>query len=377
MELGFVEDFTSNVQLDSDLFALPTSGLYLNSGVHPSITIDNLLQFLPRVDFQLGAWAVGLTYDAYLPERNRGNLVTDGTFIYQSLQDNNQGNPLNDTAFWRKTNWESIHLKNMIEDAKNRVYADLNLTKRLVNNQYVYEEGDQIIDLPNDFAAWTIEPKGSDYVSFRINEWALQAMTTNPVDIYVINQGVQVGSFQITPNNGILSFGGVPYTFSGKGQWRFAFDSQQVKVRGGWIDPLKYNGFVCYTSSGTGASAAAATWSDHQRGNGLGFNITAFLDASLYIQHNLNEFANYIRATFEYMAFEMFYNNSKNRNNKEQRNIMDEKLLLWQVTDLQGNSSVKRYNDEKKKALQQIQRTFDTQLFEGTTDTSVNVSFGW
>lgn len=377
MELGFVEDFTSTVQLDADLFALPSSGLYLNSGVHQSITIDNLLQFLPKVDFQLNAWAVGITYGAYLPDRNRNNLVTDGDFVYESLQDGNLGNALTDTAWWRKTNFESIHLKNMIQSVKDMVNADLNLTKRLVNNQYVYQEGDTVVTLPADYAAWVFEPKGSDYVSFRINQMAIQAMTAPDIDVFVVNQGQLVTTLTVPVSNGVLSFEQVNYTFTGKGKWYFIINSQSVKVKSGWNDPLKYTGFTMCPVTGTGSSPETATWSYNSNGNGMGFNITTFLDASQYITNNINEFANYIRACFELTAFEMMKSNSKNRSNREQRIQMDERELLFQTTDLQSNTVAKRYYDEKKKAFRQIEKTFDTQLSTGYNSTSLDIQVGW
>jgi hypothetical protein len=378
MELGFVEDFSSNIQLDQDLFAIPTSGLYLNSGVKPAVTINNLLQFLPLVNFSLGSWSVGITYDAYLPERNRGNLVSDGTYVYQSLQDNNQGNPLNDTSFWRKTTFESIHLKNMIQSVKDRVNADLNITKRLVNNQFIYNEGRNTALLPNDYAAWVIEPKGSDYVSFRINQIALQTTVTGNVSVYVVNQGVLVATLAVPSHAGRLEFESVDYTFSGKGKWHIMIDSQNVLLDGGYIDPLKYDGFVAYTATGTGATPQTATWSYGTAGNGIGLNITAFLDASLYIENNINEFANFIRAAFVHMFYEMMQSNANSRSNREQRIQMDEKVLLFQLTDLQSDTVVKRYNDEKKKAFRQIEKTFDTQLFSGDdNNTILDVKLGW
>lgn len=378
MELGFVEDFSSNVQLDADLFAVPTSGLYLNSGVSPSVTINNLLQFLPLVNFSLGAWNILSIYDAYLPERNRANLVTDGTFVYESLQNGNTGNALSDTAYWRKTNFESIHLKNMIQSVKERVYADLNITKRLVNNQFIYNDGQNTAMLPNDYAAWVIEPKGSDYVTIRINDIALQTVTSSPVDVYFVNQGVLVATVSVPSHDGELQFEQVNYTLIGKGKWYIIIDSQLVKLDGAAVDPLKYDGFVAYTATGIGVAPNTATWSYGASGNGIGLNVTAYLDASLYISNNLTEFSNFIRALFVKMFYEMMQSNANSRSNREQRIQMDEKLLLFQLTDLQSDTVVKRYNDEKKKAFRQIEKTFDTQLFTGDdNNTMLDIKIGW
>lgn len=369
MDLAFVEDYTSTVNLDADLLSVPTSGLYLNSGTHPNITINNLLQFLPKVEFQLGQWAVGVTYGNYSSTRSRNDLVTDLVYVYESIQSGNVGNALNDTAYWRKTNWSSIHLRNFIQRVKDRVLSDLHLVRRLVENQYLYENGLQVITLSNDYHAWKFEPKGSDYVNFRINEISLQAMTTNPVDLYVVNQGVLIDTLTLNPNDGILSFEQLNYSFSGKGAFYFAIDGGvDVKVSGNQIDPLAYTGFTVSTAVGTGATPEGATWSDSTTGNGLGFNISAYADSSVYITNNLIDFASFIRSTFEMVSFEMFRSNSNSKANLEQRNITDERLVLFETTDLTANTVAKRYYDEKKRAFRSLEKTFDTQIRDTDSD---------
>ena len=62
MILGISEDFTTSTELDSELTAIPSSGLYLNSGTHPSITVENLLEFLSFFDPTLLVWSESNTY---------------------------------------------------------------------------------------------------------------------------------------------------------------------------------------------------------------------------------------------------------------------------------------------------------------------------
>lgn len=368
MDLAFVEDYTSTKELDADLLSLPASGLYLNSGTHPNITINNLLQFLPKVEFQLGQWAVGITYGNYSVTRSRTDLVSDNVYVYESIQGNNTGNALNDPAFWRKTNWSSIHLRNFIQRVKDRVLSDLHLVRRLVDNQYLYEIGKNVVTLPNDYHAWVFEPKGSDYVKFRVNDIALQAMTTSPVDMYVVNQGNLVTTLTLHPNDGELVFEQVNYSFSGKGAFYFIIDSQDVKVSGNQIDPLHYNGFTVSTAVGIGNAPETATWSRSTTGNGIGFNITAYADSADYVTSNFIEYAAFIRATFEMVSFEMFRANSNTKANLEQRNIMDERVLLFETTDLVSNTVAKRYKDEKQRAFRALEKTFDNQLRDTDSD---------
>ena len=187
MVLGISEDLTSNVTLDSELASIPNSGIYLNSGVHPSITVENLLDFLPKTIFNFTAWSDTTNYGVFSVSRNKRDLVSANDKIYQSIKAGTN-NEVTDAEYWLETNIESLRIKTFIQKVQDRVYSDLNLNKRLVNSQYLYEEGDHSITLPNDYAGWMIQPKGSDYVSFRVNEISLQKDGTTPVNLYILNQ---------------------------------------------------------------------------------------------------------------------------------------------------------------------------------------------
>jgi hypothetical protein len=366
MILGIAEDFSSSVVLDSELTGISTSGMSLNSGVHPSITVDNLLHFLPNYDLAPDDWAVGTTYTVFNTSRNRTDLVTYNSKIYQSILAGNIGKtPGVDTTYWLETNLESLRLKFFIQSVKDRVYSDLRLTKRLVNNQKLYEVGTETLTLPNDYAAWVFEPKGSDYTTIRLNSVSFQKTGTTPVNLYVVNQGVLKDTLTVTPSNGIVEFKALDtngYTFSGEGKWIFAIDSTSVLTNNYTIDPLKYKGFVAYTASGTGDTAEDAEYSYQTTGNGLGFNVTAYLDSTTYIDNTFIEFANYIRATFEYMVFTMFLHNPSNRDNLQQRIQMDRDLLIAELKNDKADTVVKRYLDEKKETIKLMKRSFDTQI---------------
>lgn len=363
MVLGISEDFTSDIVLDSELKTLPTSGLYLNSGVHPSITVENLLDFLPNKDYTFTAWSATTTYDKFLTSRNKKDVVTHISKTWQSIKAVNLNQtPGSAPLFWVETNINSLRLKMFIESVKDRVYSDLSLTKRLVNNQYIYDDGDQAKTLLNDYAGWVIEPKGSDYVAFRINEVSLQKSGTTPVNLYVVNQKTLLETVSITPNNGEVAFADVDIVLSGKGKFLLVIDSTSVFVGVKTIDPLRFNGFVAYTANGTGAAPETAVYTYNTFGNGLGLNITAYLDATKYINNNLAEFGNYIRAVFELMVFETFLHNPNNRSNRVQRIQMKDDLLISELKNMAGETVIRKYHRERKRAKSLLERTFDTQL---------------
>lgn len=376
MILGIKEDFTSNTNLDSELTSLPSSGLYLNSGVHPSVTPENLLSFLPKLEFTVSLWNSGTAYTVFTVSNNKKDLVIYNGKIWQSIQSGTNQTPADGSAYWLETNIESLRLKAFIGKVKDRVYSDLNLVKRIVNNQYLYNEGSQTHTLPNDYAGWVFEPKGSDYVSFKVNEVAIQKSGVTPVDMYVINQGNLIDTISITPDDGRLTFQDLDLTLSGKGKFILAIDSTDVISDNSYVDPLKYDGIVVYTAIGTGAAPETANYVDSQTGNGLAFNISAYFDGAKYIDNNISLFGGFVRSVFELMTFQMFLHNSNNVSNRTQRIQMNDELLLAELKREDMDSVILRYNRSLKKAKSRIEKSFDTQLIDeedGLTITQTSV----
>lgn len=100
MILGIAEDFSSSITLDTELKSVPSSGMYLNSGVHPSITVENLLHFLPNLDIIPSDWLIGTTYGVFNDSLNRTDLVTHNSKIYQSIKAGVGQNPTTETDYW-------------------------------------------------------------------------------------------------------------------------------------------------------------------------------------------------------------------------------------------------------------------------------------
>jgi len=367
MVLGIREDFTSDVQFDSQLTALPESGLYLNEGINPSITVANLLSFLPFPETDFADWSEDAVYGEYATTKKRSDIVSYDSKIYQSLQGANEGNqPDNETAYWLETNLESLKMKYFIDKVQARVKSELKLDKRLINNQFLYNVWDNgqpsSYQLPGDYSAWVFEPKGSDYVTIKLNQVSFQKAGTTPVTMSILNQGVLVTTKTVTPSDGIVDFKDFDYSFTGKGQWKFIIDSTEITGTPAYIDPLNYDGFVAYTQVGTGDDLESAAWSSSQMGNGIGWNVSVFLNSEVYIDNNLDYLAPFVKSTFELMALEMFLANPNNRSNRDQKIQMDESRLLYETTDLTGFTAAKRFVSEKRRAQTALEKAFDTQL---------------
>lgn len=369
MIVSLAEDFTINITMDGELLALPSSGLFLNSGTHPSITLENILAYLPSKEINCTPWKTGSTYGIYANSRNKTDLVIYDGKIYQSLVVSNTGNIPNVSATqWLVTNQESLSLKSLIYKVTDKVKADLGLTKRLINSQKIYEIGENTIPLPNDYTAWVFESKGSDYVTMTLNAMFLQKAGTTPVNLYIINQGNLKDTKTLTPAEGSISWVTLDYDFSGVGKWIFAIDSTSVIVGNGYLDSLAYDGFIVYTASGIGATPEDAIYTDETVGNGMGIDITVFKDGTAYLADNLDDLGNFFRATFEYVVFQMFLHNPNNKSNRAERIQMNNDLLIAELKSLEGDTVVARYRKELSSAKLVIDKTNDTQLGDNDDD---------
>lgn len=365
--LSIANDLTSTVSFDAELLQTPDSGMYLNSGVHPSINVNNLLALLPNIDITFEAYDSGTTYGKYTDSLKRSDIVLEGGEIYQSKVKDNTGNdPATSPDQWLLTNIESLRVKTFALNSHKGAISKLGLNRRLLDSQYLYNVVDNIEYSPtllsNNYAAWVFEAKGSDYTKFQINEIAFQATTATPQNLYVINQGVLVDTLTLNTNaDGRLVFEDISYTFYGKGRWIFAVDSQEVLVNGSAIDPLKYDGFVAYMATGTGSSPETAKWSDNQVSNGLNFNIKAYLDSTTYLNYNLIDYCNYLQAAWQLDVLEMYVFNSNNRSNSTQRlRNFDRELIIGETKNgkMEGSALVK-FNRALKEAKAQLSKTFD------------------
>lgn len=366
MILTIAQDFTDTVTLDSELTSLPDGGMYLNSGVHPSITVGNLLHFLPNVDFTFAAYVAGTTYGIYTDTRVSTDIVLDGGIVYQSLTAGNIGNtPASSPTNWLVTDIDSLRIKSFVLRSQDNAVAKINLNRRQLDSQYLYNivevsETSTETLLPSDYAAWVFEPKGSDYTTFTINQMALQATTATPQSLYVINQGVLVDTLTLNPNlEGRLEFEQIGYTFSGKGKWFFAIESQNVLTNGATVDPLNFDGFVAYTATGIGATAEGSTYSVGTSNNGMSFNITTYFDPSVYINNNLINFVSYLQSAWELDVLNMYLHNPNNRSSQEQRIQMNRPDLIAETKELNAASVIWKFEKEKKQAIKQLSKTLD------------------
>jgi len=360
MILTFAEDFSSSVDLDSELRSTPESGLYLNRGVLPILTVNNLLSILPNLNMTFSDWDETMTYSKFLVSKAKSDVVSYESKVYQSITATNLNNLPTDSDYWIETNVESLRIKSWLWTVEDNLLSQLSLHRKLIENQFIYNLGETLITLPQDYAAWVFEPKGSDYVKIKINQMSLQANTIDAVTVSVVNQGNVVDTITLNPNNGLLEFEDVGYTISGKGRFLFVFPSQEVYSDNAFNDPLRYNGFICYPLIGQGDTPQGASYVETSFGNGLNFNISAYLDSSGYITNNLLHFGKAFQIQAEMDFIQMLRFNANVRTNLEQREIgVDKSFLDFQAADLSTNTVAKKYTDVIKEAKKSINNTFD------------------
>jgi hypothetical protein len=361
--LTFAQDFSSSVELDNSLMGVPSSGLNYNRGVHPLVTISNLLAHLPVLPFTFSAYNALTSYNVFEITKNKTDIVTYNNKVWESISAANVGNTPATGTKWRETNIESLKLRSFIWNVDANVKSELHLSRSLIENQLIYNVGKTERLLSGDYIGWCIEPKNSDYVKIKINEIALQATTIDQVQMYVVNQGRVVDTITLNPSNGILSFEAVNYTISGKGRFFFVIANREVLSESAYLDALRYDSFVVYPVTGTGTSPQSIEYTENAFSNGISLNISTYLDTDDYIETNADTLAKFKQCRFEMDAIELFLNNPNANFNGQERNIVDRAgLLATEKLDSSMNTVSKKYQSELKSAKSAIEKTFDNFL---------------
>lgn len=368
MVISLVDDFSIQINLDSELLAIPESGLFINAGSHPSVNLENLLAFLPNKDITFSAYDSNTSYSKYSTSRNKSNIVIHNDTIYQSLEDSNLGNePTAEASEWMETNIDSLRLKAFIHDVEQRVKIDLGMVKRIINSVKIYEEADRSISISEDFIGLQFEFKGTNYANISINRIFIQAVSAGLKTISVLHDGIEVNTIEVT-GDPERTWEDVIYTIDKRGVWQFVIPAEDVRVGNGYIDSLSYDGVIVSTIKGTGDTTETADFSVVNSGVGMGFDLTVFKNADEFFSDNLDDMGELLRATFEYLTFQMFLHNPNNVSNRAQRLQMQEELLIAEIKSLDGDTIASRYNNALKTAKRVIAKVDDTQLSNESDD---------
>lgn len=374
MVIGITEDFSIQTSLDSELTSVPSNGIYINSAVHPMITLKNLLNFLPIKEYTFDAYDNTFEYTPFEDSRNvKKSIIEDGGKLYQCIK-TSTGNLVTDTEFWLETNIESLRLKSFLYNTLDRVNSDLSLERRLIDNQYIYEIGENKHLPEGDYFGWAIEPKNSDYVRLCLNELSIQNDTSGLVNVYIVNQGVLIDTLQVQGGDKKVKFERTDYSFFGKGTFYFLIDKQDVYRYNSMVDWLRYDGFVTYPVTATGNTWDVLDINQNSSTNGIGLNISAYLDSEVYLTNNLKNIASYVRSTFEYLAFQLFSQNANSRANSDVRDQMNTNIVMKELKDMETDTVVSRYHKQRKEAFIAIQKTFDAHLLNDSDELTVTVS---
>ena len=378
MILTFAEDFTSDVVLDSVLTGVPTSGDYFSGYVHPIVNVSNLVSLLTVQSYAFADYVANTTYGKFVTTQKRTDIVLSSSIVYESLITANIGNtPASNSTKWQATNIESLRLKAFIALSKKNMLSALNLNRQLIDSQFIYNVGEDAITPSGDFIGWAIEPKGSDYVKIVINQIALQATTTNEVTMTVVNQGVVKTTIPLTPVNGVLEFEDIGYTLFGKGIFYFVIAKREVRSQSAFNDPLKYQGFTMYPVSGTGATAQAADYGFSSIGNGINWNISAYLDSTQYTTNNLINYAKLLQAQFELDFLRMAVTNYNDQSNSNERNVsyVQVQRAYFETIDLQSDTVARRYNFQLKNARRALNRPYD-KFLQSEPEDEIEIDIG-
>jgi hypothetical protein len=361
--LTFATDYTTDKVLDSELVGAPESGLFYNQGVHPLVTINNLLKLLPFFEGTFAAYDNGKTYSNYTVTRNFDDVVEYDGKLYSSKVDNNVGNqPDSSPIQWLETNIESLTIKSFIHSVKLNMYSALGLQNKLIERQFYYSIGDEKVTPNEDYFGWMLMPKGSDYVTISIDEIAFQSSVAGPVNLYVVNQHTLLQTIPINSSQ-TMNFQKIDLELSGFGPFYLLTDKAEVFTKNDYVDPLLFKSFYAQPVVGNGATPEAADLKDTFQTNGFNFKITTRKSPQKYIEDNLINYANLLQVQFAYDFLKVIKFNANTRLNFVQQLIgagLDE--ILVETVNLEGLTLAKWYYQLLKETKRAISNSNDNQI---------------
>jgi hypothetical protein len=195
--IGFERSYNSNYpDVDTDLQE-SASGVYVNSGLHPLFTYDNIwaiAEQFGKVDVK--AWDDAVTY-------RTNDIVKEGTDIYQSVQNANLNQtPSASPDYWRPTNLMSAYFRRLYDGSVlkllNRLFIDKKVNevaKSLHANINLFEgvgSIDKRIQKQNRLVGLRISILNPDTVAM-LNYIGMQVDTVqNPLNIYLYHSSSDV-----------------------------------------------------------------------------------------------------------------------------------------------------------------------------------------
>jgi hypothetical protein len=123
--IGFESSYNADhPQVDDDLLE-SSSGVFVNSSLHPLINYDNILSIAEQFSkVNVRIWNGTPTYKI-------GDIVKSGSDIYQSLQNGNVNHAVSSTSWWKKTNLLSAYLRRMYSGSVLKLFSQLFTEKKL------------------------------------------------------------------------------------------------------------------------------------------------------------------------------------------------------------------------------------------------------
>jgi hypothetical protein len=366
MILTIAEDFTSEVVLDSQLTDASDSGYYLNRGVDPCLTLENLLEFLPQLSKTPAIYSSLTTYGSFEATRKFSNVVLSSNKMYLSLKANNLNKtPASNPDYWLETNIESLRIRAFLWSVNDNFISSLGLNKRLIESNKKYFVGEDLHTPEGDYFGWCIQPRFSDYVKIKVNKIALQAVTTDPVNVYVVNNNTLITTLTVTPTNGNFSFVDLNYEFLLAGKTYFLVDSQQVKTDDSVLFDSFHNSFVAFPVTGVGNTPADCEKSQTFNYNGFSLDISTYLASDEYVSTNINLLGRFYQkqAEMDFLKIVLTNPNSvQSHISRNQQAGINSQIVATQILELGMNTVAKEYQDEKKIAVAAINKTLDAFL---------------
>lgn len=353
--------------LDSDLTGISKSKRYFNTGVHPSISLENIEAFLPLLStYTIADYVAGTTYDNYNNTFSLNDVVLDSSKYYISVASGNVGNAVSETAFWKETTLMSLLIKDKVRSSIEIVLSETINPNFIEENIYMFriaDTTDDLIENTSKLVGYRINPISSDHLLFIINQIGLDFENDETITFYLYNQNKQISTFELTATAKLFEWKDITEIeiTSNTGAWYLYYNQDDLTGRAIGNNTIFYNYMFNHANVTPFQIDSVSDLDDISESDfvfdknfGLNLNFSISYDMTNFIKQHLLQFAETIQRQFEFDILNMYHYNPDAQSELRERNITKEKLM-FELKSYDGETVIRKL----KRAYKHIKATLN------------------
>jgi hypothetical protein len=299
------------------------------------------------------------TLDAELTAATSGIIINDGYIPYLTLENIRSFSSKVSNENLSAANWNIFltqRLKSAISNVMNRVVTNDNKIFEQKRIYYGMGDGSEVIANNDKLVGLKIDFIKNDNIKVKLNRIGLQfSGAVTDLDFYLFNQNTQVATFTASSTGSDfvwVDLSGIELTGEKAGSWFLYYDqtgltetaiNNDIYIHSNLSNFLQFNPFTAEVGADLNLIDSGDFDSATAYIANLDFSVVP--DLTGWITYNKELFANAIRLQFGLDAYKLMFTNENARINAKERNV-DAELVKLNVYNEDGKTVVKELADE-------------------------------